>query len=74
MMITLIYFNTQAIADFNKKFIIVDPMLATGQSIVAVYINGERDAKKIHCGCNCCSRRYCLSEEHLPEHPSLVAA
>jgi uracil phosphoribosyltransferase len=28
----------QAIADFNNKYLlIVDPMLATGQSIVAVY-------------------------------------
>jgi uracil phosphoribosyltransferase len=27
----------QAIADFNNKYLLIDPMLATGQSIVAVY-------------------------------------
>jgi uracil phosphoribosyltransferase len=29
----------QAIADFNGKYLLVDPMFATGQSIVAVLIN-----------------------------------
>jgi uracil phosphoribosyltransferase len=40
----------QAIADFNNKYLLlVDPMLATGQSIIAVFNRlMEEEAKEIH--------------------------
>jgi uracil phosphoribosyltransferase len=52
--ITMIHFEIsveyQAIADFNNKYLLlVDPMLATGQSIIAVFNRlMERVAKEIH--------------------------
>jgi uracil phosphoribosyltransferase len=50
----------QAIADFNDKYLLlVDPMLATGQSIIAVFKKlMERSSKgNSYCRCNCCPRR-----------------
>jgi uracil phosphoribosyltransferase len=40
----------QAIADFNKYLLLVDPMLATGQSIIAVFnrLMEEEVTKEIH--------------------------
>jgi uracil phosphoribosyltransferase len=48
----------QAIADFNNKYLlIVDPMLATGQSIVAVYnqLMERGTLRHSHSGSNCCA-------------------
>jgi uracil phosphoribosyltransferase len=45
----------QAIADFNNKYLLlVDPMLATGQSIIAVFKLMEEGSKRnSYCRCNC---------------------
>jgi uracil phosphoribosyltransferase len=49
-MITLKSVLNTAIADFNKYLLLVDPMLATGQSIIAVFnrLMERGVAKEIH--------------------------
>jgi uracil phosphoribosyltransferase len=51
-----------AIADFNDKYLLlVDPMLATGQSIIAVFNRlMERGGKRNSYCRNCCPRRNTL--------------
>jgi uracil phosphoribosyltransferase len=47
-------------------------MLATGQSIVAVYkIDGERDAKEFIAVVIAAPEGIAYLKQHLPEHPSL---
>jgi uracil phosphoribosyltransferase len=73
--ITMIHFEIsveyQAIADFNDKYLLVDPM-ATGQSIIAVLKLMERRAK-IHIAV-VIPEGIAHPEKHLPDTCHLVAS
>ncbi|MBC7748737.1 MAG: uracil phosphoribosyltransferase [Methylotenera sp.] len=68
----------QAIADINgKNLLLVDPMLATGQSIVAVYnkLMENGTPKEIHIAVVIAAPEgIAYLEEHLPEHCHLWVA
>jgi uracil phosphoribosyltransferase len=68
----------QAIADINgKNLLLVDPMLATGQSIVAVYnkLMQNGTPKEIHIAVVIAAPEgIAYLEEHLPEHCHLWVA
>ncbi|TDE04335.1 uracil phosphoribosyltransferase [Flavobacterium sandaracinum] len=68
----------QAIADINgKNLVLVDPMLATGQSIVAVYnkLMENGTPKEIHIAVVIAAPEgIAYLEEHLPEHCHLWVA